>query len=93
MERSGQAVEVCLLHRDNPAFIGYAELLEQLQVLIDKGLGESIEADSIRDRMDEPWRHMTKEEIAEIDRSSAESREGCEDGRKRDFTHSGILKQ
>jgi DNA-binding NarL/FixJ family response regulator len=56
------------------AFVEYVELLRQLHVLIDTGLGESSEADAIRDRMDGPWRHLTSEEIAEIDRLSAESR-------------------
>ena len=56
------------------AFVEYVELLRQLHVLIDTGLGESSEADAIRDRMDEPWRRLTSEEIAEIDRLLAEPR-------------------
>ncbi len=60
--------------QEKPAFVEYVELLNELHVLIETGLGESPEADAIRDRMDEPWRHLTKEEIAEIDRMSAEPR-------------------
>jgi hypothetical protein len=70
---------------ENPAFIEYTKLLKQLHALIDKGLGESLEADAIRDRMDEPWSHLTKEEIAEIDRLSAA-------GEERDIAHSRIFK-
>ena len=58
---------------ENPAFATYLELLGQLHLLIDRGLGESPDADAIRDRMDEPWTHLSSEEIAEIDRLSAES--------------------
>ncbi len=60
--------------QEKSAFVEYVQLLKQLHVLIDSGLGESSEADAIRDRMDEPWRHLTSEEIAEIDRMSAEPR-------------------
>ncbi len=60
--------------QEKPAFVEYVELLNQLHELIDTGLGESSEADAIRDRMDEPWRHLSDEEIAEIDRLSAEPR-------------------
>ena len=56
--------------QESPAFSEYVELLNRLHVLIDTGLGESLEADAIRDRMDEPWGHLTSEEIAEIDRLS-----------------------
>jgi DNA-binding CsgD family transcriptional regulator len=58
--------------QESPAFIEYVDLLHQLHMLVDTGRGESIEADAIRDRMDEPWRHLSVEEIAEIDRLSAE---------------------
>jgi len=60
--------------QEKPAFVEYVELLNQLHVLIDRGLGESVEADVIRDRMDEPWMRLTNEEIAEIDRLSAKPR-------------------
>ncbi len=57
----------------NPAFVTYVELLNQLHLLIDQGRGENSDADAIRDRMDEPWKHLSSEEIAEIDRLSVES--------------------
>jgi len=60
--------------QENRAFAEYSELLNQLHVLIDNGLGESMEADAICDRMDEPWSHLSREEIAEIDRLSANRR-------------------
>jgi hypothetical protein len=70
---------------ENPAFIEYTELLKQLHALIEKGLGESLEADALRDRMDGPWSRLTKEEIVEIDRLSAADEE-------RDIAHSRIFK-
>ena len=38
------------------------EVYEQLRDLIDKGLGDSEEADEIRDSAEEPWYNMTEDE-------------------------------
>lgn len=53
------------------AFVQYTELYRQLHDLIERGLGESSQADAIRDRMDEPWSRLTREEIAVIDQLPA----------------------
>ncbi len=42
-------------------------MLEQLRGLISQGKGDSEEADRLRDCMDEPWGHLTAEDIARID--------------------------
>ena len=38
------------------------ELHVQLRLLIEQGLGDSSEADDLRDRMDDPWYEMTPSE-------------------------------
>lgn len=58
--------------QESPHFVEYVALLKHLRGLISEGRGESEEADRLRDRMDEPWLHLTQEEIARIDASAAE---------------------
>jgi DNA-binding NarL/FixJ family response regulator len=48
-------------------FFEYLALLRKLRALICEGKGESEEANRLRDRMDEPWRQLTQQEIARID--------------------------
>ena len=57
--------------RESPHFVEYVTLLKQLRELISEGKGESDEADRLRDRMDEPWLHLTQDEIARIDALAA----------------------
>ena len=59
--------------QESPHFVEYVTLLKQLRALISGGKGESEEADRLRDRMDEPWLHLTQEEIARIDALAAET--------------------
>lgn len=58
--------------QESPSFIEYITLLKQLRALISAGRGESEEADHLRDRMDEPWLHLTQDEIARIDALAGE---------------------
>jgi len=58
--------------QESPHFAEYVALLKQLRALISDGKGESEEADHLRDRMDEPWLHLTQDEIARIDALAAE---------------------
>jgi DNA-binding NarL/FixJ family response regulator len=58
--------------QESPHFVEYVALLKQLRALISGGKGESEEADHLRDRMDEPWLHLTQDEIARIDALAAE---------------------
>lgn len=53
-------------------FKKYCELQEKLHALIVNGKCDSDEADALRDQMDEPWDGMSKDEIAEAGRLSAE---------------------
>lgn len=46
----------------SPAVRLLRDLYAQLLFLIEQGLGESQEADDLRDRMDDPWYSMTDEE-------------------------------
>jgi DNA-binding CsgD family transcriptional regulator len=59
--------------RESPHFVEYVALLRQLRGLIADGKGEGEEADRLRDRMDRPWPHLTREEIALIDAWAAET--------------------
>lgn len=58
--------------KESPHFAEYLALLRRLRRLIADGRGESKEADRLRDRMDEPWQHLSREEIARIDALAAE---------------------
>jgi hypothetical protein len=40
----------------------YLDLYHQIRLLIAEGLGESDEADALRDRTDTPWWEMTPED-------------------------------
>ena len=53
--------------QEKSAFDQYTELYRRLSDIIESGLGESPQADAIKDRMDEPWSRLTREEIAAID--------------------------
>ncbi len=44
----------------------YLNLFKQLESLWDQGLGESEEAEELRDRSDGPWYRMTGEEVAQV---------------------------
>ncbi len=57
--------------QESPHFVEYVTLLRQLRALISAGRGESEEADHLRDRMDEPWLHLTQDEVARIDALAA----------------------
>jgi DNA-binding CsgD family transcriptional regulator len=57
--------------QESPHFLEYLALLRQLHGLISEGKGESEDADRLRDRMDEPWLHLTAEDIARIDKLGA----------------------
>jgi hypothetical protein len=54
------------------AFSKYALLLVQLHLLIVKGLGDSDEADVIRDQMDQPWQHLRLPEMNALWKLSAD---------------------
>jgi hypothetical protein len=45
-----------------PAEMKYAALHERLLALIAEGLGDSDEADALRDEMDAPWNNMSDAE-------------------------------
>src|SRR5690348_14062241 len=48
---------------DNPHFLAYVRLLRQLHQLIREGVDETAEGDELRERMDEPARDLSQEEI------------------------------
>ena len=50
----------------------YIRLLEQLHELIASGKGDDAEADAVRDEMDTPWKHLSKQEIEAVRAYSAE---------------------
>lgn len=54
----------------------YERLNERLQCLVASDQGESEEADKLRDQMDEPWSHLTPEEIATLQVSSQRESDG-----------------
>lgn len=56
----------------NPGYREYVELLRQLHFQMRDGLGDSPEADSIRDRMDIPWTQLDEGEIRRVDAMSAD---------------------
>jgi len=49
----------------SPHYARYVELLSQLHALLREGKGDTAEADALRDQMDEPWSHLTEQEIAQ----------------------------
>jgi hypothetical protein len=51
---------------DNPDFLEYVRLLHELHAAIRDGRGESVEAERIRDRMDEPASHLSSDEIDSV---------------------------
>lgn len=59
------------LYEQNPHYVRYVALLEQLHALIRDGRGDGPEADSVREQMDGPWRHLTPEETARVREISA----------------------
>lgn len=48
---------------DNPHFLAYVRLLRQLHQLIREGVDETAEGEELRERMDEPARDLSQEEI------------------------------
>lgn len=50
----------------------YVDLLRALHLLISAGQGDSAEADAIRDRMDEPWRHLDEVQVNRVRGLSAD---------------------
>ncbi len=48
---------------DNPYFLAYVRLLSQLHQLIRRGADETDEGEELRERMDEPARDLSQEEI------------------------------
>jgi hypothetical protein len=59
-------------HRVDPYFVRYVRQLIKLHALIAQGKGDEEEADRLRDEMEEPWRHLSSEEIALLDDLSAD---------------------
>lgn len=60
------------LYEQNPHYVRYVALLEQLHALIRDGRGDGPEADSLREQMDQPWHHLSSEETARAREISAE---------------------
>ncbi len=56
----------------NPAFIAYVRLLYQLHRAIKEGWDETDEGEALRERMDEPGRGLSGEEIASLGGVSAD---------------------
>lgn len=54
------------LYEQNPHYVQYVVLLEQLHALVRDGRGDSPEADALREQMDEPWRHLAAEETVKV---------------------------
>jgi hypothetical protein len=54
-----------------PAYFAYVGLLRRLHQLIAQGAGDSLDADAVRDAMDEPWAQMTHAEVEQANRLSA----------------------
>ena len=54
-----------------PAYFAYVGLLRRLHQLIAQGAGDSLDADAVRDAMDEPWAQMTQAEVEKTSRLSA----------------------
>lgn len=53
---------------EKPCVSEYVALLTQLRSLIAQGKGNSAEADTLRNRMDESWGCLTAEDVANIDK-------------------------
>lgn len=49
-----------------PHYRTYTRLLLNLHQIMSRGLGETAEADHIREAMLEPWRHLKEDEIEEL---------------------------
>ncbi|MEX2122063.1 MAG: hypothetical protein WD847_20960 [Pirellulales bacterium] len=57
---------------ESPAFVDSARLLVQLHKLLRTGQGDSVQADSVRDQMDGPWRELDEENASRIRGLSAD---------------------
>src|SRR5688500_5312153 len=57
---------------DNPHFVEYERGLLELMRLISDGLGDSSEAEALRDKMESAWRELDSAEIARLDGLSAD---------------------
>lgn len=57
---------------DNPHYVEYETRLKELHHLIAEGKGDSDEADEVRDAMDLPYRHLTREEVDRLRGLSAD---------------------
>ena len=55
------------LFLENPAYVEYVRQLLKLQALMAQGLGESSEADALREEMLPTWRRLSSEELARVD--------------------------
>ena len=61
----------------------YMQLLRSLHKLIRRGRADSPEADAVRHRMDDPWKHLTSHEVALVRRYSDNLYRNTESGRYR----------
>lgn len=57
---------------NNPYYLEYESLLKDLHRLISDGKGDTEEADAVRDRMDTPEQHLSREEINRLNGLSAD---------------------
>ena len=61
----------------------YMQLLRHLHKLIRTGRSDSPEADAVRHRMDDPWKHLTSEEVALVRKYSSSLYRSTDSGRYR----------
>ena len=57
---------------NNPYYVQYERLLDELSRLMAEGKGETNQADAIRDEMDAPWYKLSQEEIDRLRGVSAD---------------------
>lgn len=63
---------VARVSQQSEHFSSSVALLIQLHLLMHDGKSETDEADAVRDRLDEPWKHLTEEEAHRIRNLSAD---------------------
>jgi len=57
---------------NNPDYVQYERLLDELSRLMAEGKGDTNEADAVRDEMDAPWYKLSQEEIDRLRGVSAD---------------------
>jgi len=60
------------LYRDNPEYVKYVDGLLRLHRLMRDGLGDTDEANAVREEMDGPWYRLSKAEVSRTDDLSAD---------------------